>query len=320
MKKPFNKPPLSFEQQIDRIIERGLVCPDRPRVRRYLAHINYYRLTAYFLPFEADHATHAFRPGTRFDDVLNLYVFDRELRLLTLDAIERIEVSVRTGWAYTLAHRHGAHAHLDETLFSSKRKRWDYGQQKQKLIDETQKSQETFAKHFRERYVEPLPPVWAVAEVMTLGELSKWYRHLKSGADRNAVAHRYDMDEIALASFLHHLSTVRNLCAHHARLWNREFTFAFKLPRRPEILAESLNQKSRRIYNTLSVMTWIMDCISARHHWKLRLKELLARHAVDMHAMGFPQRWEALPVWRDEGKNNGSELLGFDAVLKKEKQ
>jgi abortive infection bacteriophage resistance protein len=79
------------------------------------------------------------------------------------------------------------------------------------------------------------------------------------------------------------------------------------LSRRPEILAESLNQKSKRIYNTLSVMAWIMDCISPHHHWKLRLKELLARHAIDMHAMGFPQEWEALPVWRDEGENSDNE-------------
>jgi abortive infection bacteriophage resistance protein len=116
------------------------------------------------------------------------------------------------------------------------------------------------------------------------------------------------MDEVNLTSFLHHLSTVRNLCAHHARLWNREFTFTFKLPRqRPKALAESLNRESKRIYNTLSVMAWLMDCVSPRHHWKSRLKELLARHAVDTRAMGFPQKWETLPVWRNEGENDGDE-------------
>lgn len=306
MKEPFNKPPLTFEQQLDRIIERGLMCTDRPRALHHLAHINYYRLAAYFLPFEADHPTHAFQPGTSFDDVLNLYVFDRELRLLVLDAIERIEVSVRTGWAYTLAHRHGAHAHLNAALFRQDRQ-WDHAQQKQKLVDETKKSPETFVKHFQKRYTEPLPPVWAIAEVMTLGELSKWYSHLKHRADRNAVARCYDMDGVVLVSFLHHMSTIRNLCAHHARLWNREFTFAFKLPCRPRTLAESLNRESgKRIYNTLSIMAWLMDCISPHHHWKSRLKELLTRHAIGMYAMGFPQEWETLPVWRDEGENDGN--------------
>jgi abortive infection bacteriophage resistance protein len=302
MKAPFNKPPLTFEQQLDRLVERGLACADRPLALCHLTHINYYRLAAYFLPFEADHATHTFRSGTRFDDVLGLYVFDRELRLLTLDAIERIEVSIRTGWAYVLAHHHDAHAHLKETLFK-KSTRWNYAQLIQKLHDETQKSRETFVKHFRERYAETLPPVWAIAEVMTLGELSKWYDCLRSSADRNAVARRYDMDETNLASFLHHLSTVRNLCAHHARLWNREFTVTFSLPRRrPKVLAESLNRENKRIYNTLSVMAYLMDCVSPHHHWKFRVKELLMKYLVDIRAMGFPQKWETLPVWRDKGE------------------
>ena len=84
----FNKPPLSHEQQLDQLIQRGLACADRAEALHYLGHLNYYRLGAYWLPFETDHANHAFKPGTRFADVLNLYVFDRELRLLVLDAIE----------------------------------------------------------------------------------------------------------------------------------------------------------------------------------------------------------------------------------------
>ncbi|AWB35850.1 Abi family protein [Orrella marina] len=109
----FNKPAFTDDQQLDQLIQRGVVCGDRAEALHYLGHINYYRLAAYWLPFEADHASHSFKPGTRFVDVLNLYIFDRELRLLVLDAIERVEVSVRTGWAYTLAHRYGPHAHLN---------------------------------------------------------------------------------------------------------------------------------------------------------------------------------------------------------------
>jgi abortive infection bacteriophage resistance protein len=300
MKQPFNKPALTFEQQLDLLIERGLACTDRARAVEHLTHINYYRLSAYFLPFTVDRATHAFLPETSFDDVLNLYVFDRELRLLVLDAIERVEVSVRTGWAYTLAHRYGPHAQLDKNLFKASGHGWNHAQQLEKLTEETRKSHETFVTHHQNKYAEPLPPLWAVAEVMTFGELSKWYDNLKSSADRNVVAHRYDMDEANLTSFLHHLSTVRNICAHHARLWNREFTFAFRLPRkRPQALAASLNLDSRRIYNTLSTLAWIMDCISPHHHWKARLRELLTRHSVNVKAMGFPKGWQALPVWQE---------------------
>lgn len=297
----FTKPPLTHEQQLDQLIQRGLSCPDRDAALHYLAHINYYRLGAYWLPFEADHASHAFKPGTGFADVLNLYIFDRELRLLVLDAIERVEVSVRTGWAYTLAHRYGPHAHLNAHLFKNPAANWDYSKQSQKLEAEARKSHETFLQHHFKKYDEALPPLWAVVEIMTLGQLSKWYGNLRHGADRNALAHRYNMDETNLASFLHHLSTIRNLCAHHSRLWNREFTFTFRLPsHRPPTLVASLNhQDHRRIYNTLTVLAYLLDCISHGHHWKQRLKSLLAQHAIDPVRMGFPVNWNQSSVWKE---------------------
>lgn len=296
----FTKPPLTLDQQLDQLMARGMQCADRAQAIHYLGHLNYYRLGAYWLPFEADHATHTFKAGTRFEDVLNLYVFDRELRLLVLDAIERIEVSIRTGWAYALAHRYGPHAHLDAGLFKQPPK-WDHALQAQKLEDEARKSHETFIQHYYGKYQEPLPPLWAVVELMTLGQLSKWYGNLRQGSDRNAIARRYDMDEINLTSFLHHLSTVRNLCAHHSRLWNREFTFAFRLPsHRPAALVASLNaHDGRRIYNTLTTLAWLLDCISPAHHWKKRLRALLALHGVDPKPMGFPTGWDETVVWRE---------------------
>jgi abortive infection bacteriophage resistance protein len=297
----FSKPPFTHDQQLDQLIQRGLVCDDRAEALHYLGHINYYRLGAYWLPFEAHHASHVFKPGTRLVDVLNLYIFDRELRLLVLDAIERVEVSVRTSWAYTLAHRYDAHAHLNADLFKKPASNWDYAKQSLKLEDEARKSKEKFLQHHYQKYDEALPPLWAVVEIMTLGQLSKWYGNLRHGADRNAVAHRYGMDETNLTSFLHHLSVIRNFCAHHSRLWNREFTFTFRLPsHRPHPLVASLNHKdSRRIYNTLTMLAWLLDGISPQHHWKQRLKTLLAQHGVEVRRMGFPAGWEKMSIWQE---------------------
>lgn len=295
----YSKPPFTHAQQLDQLVNRGLACADRAQALHQLAHLNYYRLGAYWLPFEADHANHRFKPGASFEAVVKLYVFDRELRLLVLDAIERVEVSVRTAWAYALAHRHGAHAHLNPTLFKAPARNWDHAQQCQKLEAEARKSHETYLQHHYQKYDEPLPPLWAVVEMMTIGQLSKWYGNLRHGADRNAVAHAYDMDEINLTSFLHHLSIIRNFCAHHSRLWNREFTFTFRLPKhRPAPLVASLNhQDSRRLYNTLAMLAWLLDVICPGHHWKQRLKAVLAQHAVDPQRMGFPAGWEQMPIW-----------------------
>ncbi len=141
--------------------------------------------------------------------------------------------------------------------------------------------------------------MWAICEIMTLGALSMWFANLRHGKDRNAIAHTYDLDEVNLTSFLHHLSTVRNICAHHGRLWNREFTFTWKIPiHRPAVLLENFhNHGERRIYNTLVMLAYLMDQTSPKHHFKTRLHELLKKHSVDDTAMGFPDNWWELEFW-----------------------
>ena len=97
----FTKPATSITDQLALLRRRGMVIDDEASARHYLQHISYYRLRAYWLTYETPAAAgdHAFRPGTRFEDVLALYVFDRQLRLLVMDAIERVEVALRAGWA-----------------------------------------------------------------------------------------------------------------------------------------------------------------------------------------------------------------------------
>nr|VFK58713.1 MAG: Abi-like protein [Candidatus Kentron sp. TUN] len=98
----FTKPPKTFEEQMDLLESRGMIISDRSAAHHHLSHLNYYRLTAYWLPFQENTVTHRFKQETLFDDIINLYMFDKKLRLLLLNAVERIEISVRTQWAYHL--------------------------------------------------------------------------------------------------------------------------------------------------------------------------------------------------------------------------
>lgn len=297
MTRPFSKPATTYAQQVALLQQRGMVIQDTAEAVFYLQHLNYYRLGAYWLPFEADHATHRFRAGTRFDEVLNLYVFDRELRLLVLDAIERVEVSVRSQWAYQLAHQHGPHAHLDVDL-AFKPHLWQGNLSK--LSEEVSRSDEAFIKHLQSTYAETLPPVWAVCEVMSLGLLSRWYNNLKPMPTRRAIAAAYGVDEKVLESWLRHLSLVRNTCAHHSRLWNREFTITPLLPRsKPTGLAIQFQSNSRKLYNSLIILLHCMDVIAPRHHWRTRLKTLITSHDIPVAAMDFPTHWQRLPIWLD---------------------
>ena len=300
MKRPFTKPATTYAEQVAKLQERGMVIDDPERAAFYLQHLNYYRLGAYWLPFEDDHGSHSFKPGTRFDDVLNLYVFDRELRLLLLDAIERIEVSVRGQWAYQMAHRHGTHSHLDDALAH---KSWRWQSNLEKLTKEVGRSDETFIQHLTKTYTEPLPPVWAVCEVMSLGLLSRWYGNLKPMPTRRAIASIYGIDQRVMESWLHHLTYIRNTCAHHSRLWNRDFTITPELPlSKPAHLVKEFVPGSRKLYNTLVIVLHFMDIIAPSHHWRTRFKGLVSSHGIPTKAMDFPADWEAQAIWQGAGK------------------
>jgi abortive infection bacteriophage resistance protein len=294
----FDKPAKTIDEQLELLRKRGMVIDDADSARHDLAHLNYYRLTAYWLPFESSHAPHAFKQGTRFEDALNLYLFDRNLRLLVLDAIARTEISLRTQWAYQLAHRHGPHAYLDRDLAH----RVDWWQHNlEHLREEVDRSDEIFVKHYRDKYDKPdLPPVWAVCEVMSLGTLSRWYTSLKPKKTRSAIASTYGLDERVLQAFIRHLTYIRNVCAHHGRLWNREFTVTMQLPRSkpPGLVASFHDGGNRRIYNTLVMLVWMLGRIHPGNSWKTRLLDLIRRHGIDPVDMGFPDDYAARAIWQ----------------------
>jgi abortive infection bacteriophage resistance protein len=295
-RRPFAKPATTHAEQVELLRSRGMAVENGAEAEFHLRHLNYYRLRAYWLPFEEDDATHRFIPGTDFQQVVDLYRFDRELRLLVLDALERIEVSVRSHWAYELAHRHGPHAHLDRALaFNHDHWRSNFDS----LRKEVERSDETFIRHMNATYAEDLPPVWAVCEVMSLGLLSRWYRNLKLMSTRSAIAIAYGVDQKVFESWLRHLTLVRNVCAHHGRLWNRDFTLLPATPKNPHQLAAQFRRGSLKIYNSLLILLHCMDRASPRHHWRHRLKTLLAEDAFRPQAMGFPANWQSQPLWQE---------------------
>ena len=292
----FGKPPKTFREQVQLLQSRGLAVVDIDAAERFLSHTNYYRFAGYLLPFEADHATHTLQQDTTFEDVASLYAFDRRLRLLVLDAIERIEVSVRTQWAYHLAHEDGAHAYLHDHLVVSAKQ---HVRQLAILERELDRSSETFIKHFRDTYSNPdLPPVWVVCEIMSLGQLSQWYTLMRPISLRKRIAKAYGLDQQVLQSVLQHLTYIRNICAHHGRLWNREMVVTCVDPKKPSQLRDALGEpESRKLYKTLCLIAHLLDGIGLRNDWRDRLKSLINTRPQAVQSMGFPDDWMALDLW-----------------------
>ncbi len=293
---PFSKPPTTHAQQVALLKSRGMKIDDPAQAEFYLSHLNYYRLAGYWLGFEVDHSTHTFQEGVTFSRILSLYNFDRQLRLFVLGAIERVEVSIRSQWAYHLSHLHGPHAHLDSGIHDPRY----WPDVRAKLMEEVSRSDEIFIKHFSQTYSEDLPPVWAACEVMSLGLLSRWYSILQPMTTRSAISRIYDVDEMLLQSWLHHLSLVRNLCAHHARFWNSEFTITPVRPRsKPASLPSEFMTGSRKLYNTILILLHFMDTITPGHTFRGDLKKLISLHEPPVNRMGFPSNWLDRPIWQE---------------------
>lgn len=298
----FGKPALSTRQQVDLLIRRGMCIADRDNAERHLEHINYYRLRAYWLPFEIERLSggnHRFVDGTSFEAVLAIYDFDRRLRLLLMDAIERVEISLRTRFANVLSLRHGPCAHEEPMHF---RDRAFWLGCHEELRKEYKRSRETFAAHYRKHYPElATPPLWVACELMTLGHLSRWLQNIRLPNDRQSIADAYGLDEQVLASFVHHLTIVRNHCAHHGRIWNRSFAVKMKVPsKKPAGLSASFHPEKRgQIYNTLTMLAFLMNRVSPATEWSQRVMKLMAKAPADSaDAMGFPADWQCRPLWK----------------------
>lgn len=290
------KPPTTIDQQIKILESRGLIIGDKSIAAKRLSHANYFRLCCYNKPLLA-HDSERFIPGSTFELLWAIYSFDRHLRMHLLDAIERCEISFRTTWAYELAHLHGPQAYENNAIFKDQAK---YQETMVKVDEEIKRSREDYIlSHQTPGAVRP--PIWMACEVISLGHLSSLFANLASASDRNAIASKYALDEKNVKSFLHHLTIVRNLCAHHCRIWDRRFTLIFQLPRKkpPGLLANFNEAEPRRIYNSLVMLAYWLDIADLGNHWAKKIVALLENDAFPFTShMGFPPDWRDRPIWK----------------------
>jgi abortive infection bacteriophage resistance protein len=302
MARTFNKSSLTLSQQIAHLRKQGMTVANDARAEHWLGNVSYYRLSAYWLPFEhrKGAAGPRFRAGTDFDTITELYTFDRKLRQQVARAAEHVEVTLRGSWAYNLAICGGSHGYLDASLYSDRK---IFHENLGRLAREVGTSPETYIEHYRQSYSDPaMPAVWMVAEMMTFGALSRWYSSLEDKNLRSQIAQPLGLNETLLVPFIKHLVTVRNICAHHGRLWNRRFKVSPRLPHKPKNLSETLDfsvaSSPGTTYNSLTMLVYLMSRVGPTSTWRDDMKALLLSHPTgDLQAMGFPLDWLSRPLW-----------------------
>lgn len=299
----YEKPFLSLEEQAELLISRGLKA-DPGELIPLLSSIGYYRLSGYLYPFR--HGPDAYRDGVSLDKIMDLYSFDHKLRLLTLDAVETIEVYVRTQLTYHFTRAHGPFAYTDRALFTGfDPRRDDFDRWQGKLQEQVARAnrpwnREDFVGHFFRKYGDShhILPLWMMSELMDFGAVLSFFRGVDPGI-RKTIAEPLGQPEEVILSWLLSLNTIRNRCAHHARLWNWKLGVRPKLPN-----SRKFPEWYRpRWYNgkfgiVLIICAYLLDKIGLKADWPGQLLELTGDYQVDEYAMGLPKEWRNSDLWR----------------------
>ncbi len=295
----YKKPPLSFEEQANQLLHRGLVS-DRDELIVRLKAVNYYRLSGYLYTYR--NADDTYRKGTTLHEVWRRYTFDRRLRMHMLDAIERIEVAVRTRLAYVFSHKFGPFGHLESKnlpCFSKDQ----YEKWRLALADEFKRSRETFVQHFRDKYGDSHEalPLWMAVELMAFGTMLRMY----GGVDAHIqaeVSAAFGFPDRVFHSWLMAINGVRNICAHHQRLWNRALGLKPLIPRKRKYPGwhEPVSMTNSRIFSIITISKHLISKIDPESCWARRFVALLDKYPeIPKTQMGMPDNWCESPLWRD---------------------
>lgn len=317
----YGKPALDLAALYTKIAGRGLAVAVPADLEAALENLGYYRIGGYAYPFLIPPDRKVFKAGTTWEQIARVYEFDRELRLLVSDAIERIEVGLRarlitatttapilspTPLPGAAVATWGPHWYLDAKRFHPK---FNHGTFLQKVEREVgikydpithqrilpTDHAEKFLEHYYTKYGDPyLPPFWMVAEVLTLGSLSLLYKGLGDSMLKASIASPFGIAAKVMVTWLHSLAHLRNICAHHGRLWNREFSIA---PTIPVHLSATVNAP-KRFEGHATVLVEMLRVTAPTDNWRHDFLALLARFPeIDPAAMGFGRSWST-PYWQ----------------------
>ncbi|QUC01989.1 MULTISPECIES: Abi family protein [Cellulosimicrobium] len=331
----YTKPWLSLDDQLERLASRGVAVDPRDRASACLRAVGYYRLTGYLYPFrcseqvkDADgkvrtRVLSGYRPDTSIAHIARVIDFDRQLRMLVMDGVERIEVALRMQAGYVLGRR-SPFAHLNPATFLTsfvehqvdgetgwKTQPSKHAQWLQRVAQRRASSDETFVAHFRDEYDGQMP-IWALTEILELGQLATLYRGLNED-DAQEIAEAFAVPTKKLmASWLASLNYVRNVAAHHARLFNRKLQNA---PARPRLglvpLLDHLRDEDTPkgafgVYNALAVIAYMLRSVDRSSDWCHRLVELCGTFPsspdLTLGALGGPREWTSLNLWEQTGE------------------
>ena len=269
----------TYDEQINKLLDRGCVIADMDACKDILKNVGYYRLSAYFLPFKNQDGS--YENGLSFERVYHIYEFDRELRNILFAALEVIEISFNARLAYWHSKKYGPLGYLNATSFNSKHHPEKFKNNIEREIKNNKNV--LFVKHHIEKYDGQFP-IWVISELFTFGMMSYFYNDL-STSDKKAFA---GTEYKEMVSWLRCCTDLRNICAHYGRLYYRIFT---AMPKGFKIS----DARKRRLWGAIlavkalypSDTKWNTEILPS-------LKSLFNEYEedIDLFHLAFPKNWD----------------------------
>ena len=261
----------------------------------YLNGVGAYRLKGYWHRAQ-DPVTKRFKAGFEFEDIRQCCELDREIRAATIEAIDRLEVAIRSGIADYLSLHHSPHWFLDPRIFKPTANA-GMGQMIAKIEREVSQAKgKAFIAHYFQNHDDPyLPPSWAITECVSFGMWSRTFSILRDPTDKKGIAKRFGVDQAdVFQSWIHALAVLRNVAAHHSQLLNTQLGVAPDGYRKANIAF----RQPKSFYAVATVAHFLLRATKLPHRWKATLVSIFAAYPrVSPADLGFHPGWEHTPGW-----------------------
>lgn len=269
------------------------------KVENYLMNIGYHRLSTYIYPFYKSPKTDLiFKEGTSFEQILTLYRFDKKLRILLFNEIEKIEVAIRSVLANMGCQELNDKYWITKPEYFANASK--FNQTLAVIEKELATSKEDYIEEFRRNYIQPYPPAWMITEVLSFGNLNYIYSNIACNRLMKLIAGYFGLKPQVFTSWLTVLANLRNMCCHHARIWNRDFMLK---PAEPHKMSNRWIDTSqidkKRIFYRLCIIKYFLSSISPNDNFNEKIADLLRQFpSVDLAAMGFCASWQEKELWQ----------------------
>lgn len=280
------KSPITYEEQVNKIIAKGFRVDDTASCVAFLNQANYYRLSAYFLPFKKKDGTYF--SGINFNRIKRIYEFDSHIRSLIFQVIEQIEFYARTQFSNHLAFGYGALGYLEDSTYSSRHNSEAFHAKIDSCIEENKRT--PVVKHHYQTYNGQFP-IWVIIEFFSMGMLSYLYADMKSSDKKQIARNSFQTSAECLESWLRCLTDLRNRCAHYSRLYYWSFPAIPKMPKGANYQAD------RKLFSQILMLKYLYP---DKTHWNSKvligIETLVKEYLPDISLkhIGFPENWEDL--------------------------